>query len=84
METVQPQVLTGPPEDWVAARVTEDDALSMTSYATSVSGASSGNLRVPPPPNEADVYSGVPFICPYCFSEEVVKSNRAWKYVQSL
>lgn len=55
-----------------------DDAVSITSFASSVS-ENGTKLRVPLPPEDAADFEGDPFICPYCFSQETVKSDRMWK-----
>lgn len=58
----------------------DEDRLSMTSYATSL-GDDSGNykLRVPSLPEEGA--RGVPFQCPYCWSIQMLNDERSWKLV---
>ena len=51
--------------------------LSRTSFSSSISG--SDGPRVPNPPNEIQAFSGVPFVCPYCFSIITVTNREAWK-----
>jgi hypothetical protein len=54
------------------------DCASVTSYTSSISEGSN-ILRVPPPPDPVLVFKGVPFICPYCFAQEIVKNEHSWK-----
>ncbi|KAK0716630.1 hypothetical protein B0T21DRAFT_296735 [Apiosordaria backusii] len=51
-----------------------DAGISHTSYATSA--AASGNLKIPPLPDQA--YKG-PFQCPFCYTMIVARDRNAWK-----
>lgn len=62
---------------WRDGNPEQDLALSVTSYATSASEGSN-KLRVPPPPDAEEVFEGVPFICPYCYKESIVKNQHGW------
>ncbi|KAI5777396.1 ankyrin repeat-containing domain protein [Geopyxis carbonaria] len=54
------------------------DAISVTSYASSINENSGNLLHVPQPP-EPDAFDGVPFICPFCHAQTLVANDRAWK-----
>jgi hypothetical protein len=55
----------------------EFETQSMTSYATSVENTEEGNLNIPPRPRESE--SEKPFECPYCYTIQVAKNDRAWR-----
>ena len=67
---------------YVAATVQDidqssDPGRSETSYATNQTENDIGDLRVPPPPKESE--DEQPFECPYCFTIQTIKGDRAWK-----
>lgn len=51
---------------------------SITSYTTSMTNERDNELRVPPQPKES--LAGKPFECPYCYTIQVVKGERSWRY----
>lgn len=55
-----------------------EEAMSTTSYASSVN-ENSGNLLSIPPPPDAEAFNGTPFICPFCYAQVIVTSDRSWK-----
>lgn len=54
-----------------------DAGLSETTYATSAPRDGRDELHVPPRPPDSD--DDMPFECPYCFTIQTVKDDRAWK-----
>lgn len=53
------------------------ESQSVTSYATSLENKDEEELSLPPQPKES--MQGMPFECPYCYTIQIVKHERAWK-----